>query len=307
MRKCRIFTTNNNNGYQEEGFPGDYDCAFTDAFLTDDGFVLSSELCWRTLKWKSPSPDDLNGFVDMSDESAYEEVIPAKIIDGQKLYTPWLGAFISRNRDNNRLKLPFEVDGKWGYCAAFTGEVIEKPTWNFCDDFQGAFARIFAGKNFDPMNETYEEDGLWGVIECDYNYGSDYISIDIPPTYQYLSRLSDDCARLAKKDGKWGAIDNYGKVLVSFEWDAIWFDFRDYPTAFNRYGNAEERIYFVVLKQNEGRKNYFLVESNGIYWAADGIVTLVKELTDFTPPEFPIQYIFDEEEDEEESVEDWQE
>jgi len=286
LRKCRIFTTNNNSGYEDEGFPGDYTRHFTDMLLTDDGFVLSKELQWRTMKWKSS--DDLDCIVDMNDESAYEEGRPAKIIDGQNLYTPYDGTFISRNRDNNRLKLPFEVDGKWGFCHAFSGKVVIEPQWDFCDEFDGSVARINIGGKFDPLDPLGECSGMWGMIDSDGD-------IVIEPSYQYISRSGFSSDRLAKRSGLWGIIDDYGEVLVAIEWDGIWFDFDNKLE--DKYKSLQYG--YIVMKNTDGHKRYSAINHDGRI--------MVEDIPDFTPPEFPKQYVFhDEEEDEDGSdYEDW--
>ena len=227
MKKCRIYYTSNNSRYENEGWPGDFTSHFEDMFLTDDGYVLSAELRWRTIK--RLAYDDPNRVMDMDDESTYEPKEPAKVIGGQRLYTPYDGTYISRDIANNRLILPFECDGKWGYCHAYTGEVLHAPKWNFCDEFD-----CYDCARFNIGEEQ------WGFIDINWSEG-------IPPVYQYLSRF-EYYSSLAKKGGLWGVIDLYGKIVVDLKWDAIWFDCNTYSSG-HGYG-------YIVMKEKDGQKIY---------------------------------------------------
>lgn len=256
MKKCRIYCTYNNSGYSNEGFPGDYTRYFIDdACLTEEDLVLvhTDEILYKPqhFVWNMPP----------------EIIQPAKRIDGKNYYSPAIGASIQRETP-----LPFEVNGKWGYCDTYTGQVVIEPKWDFCDEFYCGYARFNIGGAFDPMDET-AGCNKWGFIDID---GDEVIA----PIYQYLSRPDFCGLSLAKKDGLWGVINEYNDLIVAFQWDGIWFDYD------HQWEDSHHTLEygFVALKIKNGHKQYTAINSDGKVMAED--------LPGFVPPKFPQQYIF---------------
>lgn len=111
---------------------------------------------------------------------------------------------------------PFCVDGKWGVGNADTGEVMVEPQWAFCDCFIENYARFSAKGDFSDLGrECY--DGAFGMYD-------DGLDIFLPPVFQHLSSMQDGIV-LAKKDGRWGILDEgYDPDdPAPFEWDHLTF------------------------------------------------------------------------------------
>ena len=154
--------------------------------------------------------------------------MPAERFDGQSYYYP--KDAIDARSESSYVLLPFEVDGKWGYCDRWMGEVVHDPKWGWCGHFVSArngnelarfnktedgilYSEEIHEDEFDVNNAKY--DGRWGLMALD---GSEIIA----PDYQYLSPIKDGLI-LAKKNGCWGTIDTSGKTVLPIEFDDICF------------------------------------------------------------------------------------
>ena len=193
MKKCNVYCSNG---------------SFLAAFLSEDHRVLF-DFC-------------------REDTAADPHTTPAAVIDGQNYYLP--KDAIDACNESSYVLLPFELNGKWGYCDRWMGEVVHEPKWGWCGHFkpvpQGREgARFNAAEDtgfysdrlwideFDPNSSEYDD--RWGLVDLD---GKEIIA----PVYQYLSPIKEG-VMLAKKGGRWGAVDTSGKIVLPIEFDDICF------------------------------------------------------------------------------------
>ena len=177
-----------------------------DAWLGDDGMVVLD----HSLREKQP--------------------VPAMIVDGKPYYSP--ADALAMEIEPFGVLLPFSVDGKWGYCDRWQGDVVIPARFSYCEPFfpvpeHREIARFSAVGEYSPKEFTsspFEQmnwandlpDGQWGYLDLDGNEV-------IPPVYQYLTRIENGVI-LAKKDGVWGVLDTFGNTVSEFRWNAVCFD-----------------------------------------------------------------------------------
>ncbi|MBR2895755.1 MAG: hypothetical protein IKC03_08885, partial [Oscillospiraceae bacterium] len=103
---------------------------------------------------------------------------PAVVTGKDKYYLP--KDALDARTERAYILLPFEVDGKWGYCDRWMGEVVHEPQWGWCDHLIPSvcgqeLARFDAAEDsihhpekiweekFDPNADQY--DGRWGLLD----------------------------------------------------------------------------------------------------------------------------------------------
>jgi len=156
--------------------------------------------------------------------------LPTLAVDGRPYYRP--ADALAMEVEPFGVLLPFSVDGKWGYCDRWEGDVVIPARLSCCETFSpvpehreiARFAlagecppKDFTNSPFEQMDWASDlPDGQWGYLDLDGNEV-------IPPVYQYLTRIENGLI-LAKKDGLWGVLDTFGKVVSEFRWSAVCFD-----------------------------------------------------------------------------------
>ncbi len=151
------------------------------------------------------------------------------VVNGKDKY------YLPKDAINTRIEtayvlLPFVIDGKWGYCDRWEGEVVHEPQWGWC----GHFTPTVYGQElarFNAVEDSYiyfEEFFEETFAPCDIEYNGQWGlltmggSVLVQPIYQYLSPIKEGVL-LAKQNNLWGMIDTVGEIVIPCAYDAICF------------------------------------------------------------------------------------
>lgn len=141
--------------------------------------------------------------------------------------------FLNPNSDQ---LVQMEVNGKWGCFSLYTGRIIIEPTWDYMDDFDGAYTRVIrdaeSTMHLDDKMKLPLSGGKHGVIDRCNN-------IIISPVYDKLI-FHDERYFMVIRNGKKGLLNRQNEVVIPLNYEEM-----------NAICINPEELFFIVSKDKK--------------------------------------------------------